>query len=124
VWQYGVADSWAPITADARPLVVIDPEDREQVEQLAAACRTAFGWTCGPTENDTTATQAALRSLVTPPKPPEPQGLGAVVEDAEGRRWVRGEHAWTNLGAKGIFLNWTAYADLAAVKVLSEGVTP
>lgn len=60
------------------------------------------------------------------PKPDEPQGLGAVVEDAEKRRWVR-----ASIPAGAVF-QWTEalsgavryYADIEVVRVLSEGVQP
>lgn len=75
--------------ADVRPLAVIDPEDREQVERLAKAINDAI-------ENQslitsTEMTQAALRKFAspTPTKPDEPTGLGAVVEDASGAEYVR-----------------------------------
>jgi hypothetical protein len=68
--------------------------------------------------------QAALRSLIAPPKPPEPQGLGAVVEDAEGRRWVRVNALIPWPYEKGdTRVSWTAVAP-APVRVLSEGVKP
>jgi hypothetical protein len=113
-----------PVFKTTRPLVVIDPESVPMDDLRRALDR----WQRWPSlTHEQVAVKALLDQIAeqtAPPKPDEPTGLGAVVEDDEGRRWVRGEHAWTNLGAKGIFLNWTAYADLAAVKVLSEGVTP
>lgn len=78
-----------------RPVVVIDPEDREQVEQLIAAWFARrypmFSRNLQPHEVDDL--QAALRAVAnpTPPKPPEPESLGAVVKDAEGLTWVRVE---------------------------------
>ena len=111
-----------------RPLVVIDPEDREQVKRLTEMYRSvdnSIGW--GPL-------QAALREFADPkpPKPEEPTGLGAVVEDVVGVRWVRTESK-PNIGGT----VWTSafhvtladkaelreYVDIDAVKVLSEGVT-
>ncbi len=62
-----------------------------------------------------------------PPKPDEPQGLGAVVEDAADHRWTRiypgvGEgEAWYCDDARGR-AQWEHWANIAAVKVLSEGV--
>lgn len=55
-------------------------------------------------------------------KPAEPSGMGAQVEDDDGRRWTRG---WTADGRT----PWYAtddgpgrdYADITAVRVLSEG---
>jgi hypothetical protein len=108
---------------DIRPLVVIDPEDREQVERLSVALGGDHYY------GSTGILQAALREFANP-KPPEPTGLGAVVEDARGVRWVRTE------SAKGITNPWSAalhekepdtvrqfaYVDINVVKVLSEGV--
>lgn len=106
---------------EARPLVVIDPEDREQVGQLAGLLG----------ENGWRATQAhglrdALRSLITPPKPKEPTGLGAVVQEAPGAKWVRvarGEYGWVRTDAMLSVREGRRFADIAAVRVLSEGVS-
>lgn len=107
---------------DARPVVVIDPEDREQVERLIMAMQQR-GWT-GLDDDAPSDMQAALRSLIAPPKPPEPQGLGAVVEDAEGEKWV-----WMSAGAQGAYWmrvgppeTWRNWSQIPAVRVLSEGV--
>lgn len=107
---------------DARPLVVIDPEDREQV----ASIRKAFQLVdCLPGDR-VDDWQAALRSLIEPPKPEEPTGLGAVVEDMTGIRWTRVEagdgetrNPWYPADCDEQPAEWTA---IAAVKVLSEGV--
>jgi hypothetical protein len=117
--------------ATDRPVVVIDPEDREQVERLA---RDNYDLIHKPGAFDALSQmsqdayvefmQAALRSLIAPPKPPEPQGLGAVVEDAEGRRWVRVNALIPWQYEKGdTRVSWTAVAP-APVRVLSEGVKP
>lgn len=73
--------TWSSATnPEGRPLLVIDPEDREQVKRLADAFDAASGsWT--------DQMQAALRSLVTP-EPDEPQGLGSVVRLTDGRVMV------------------------------------
>lgn len=112
----------------ARPLVVIDPEDREQVERLRASLeRMSFSpWACGAATCLTT----ALREFAnpTPPKPDEPTGLGAVVEDAKGYRFVRGyedegTHPWHIIDpAANHTFAWWKWSDIAAVRVLSEGV--
>lgn len=57
------------------------------------------------------------------PKPVEPTGLGAVVEDANGLRWVKArdfDHAlnWRSCPAG----MWRPFAEIDAVKLLSEGV--
>jgi len=112
-----------------RPLAVIDPEDREQVERLSRYIAAAE---CGDGMAPLDAVQAALREFADPkpPKPAEPTGLGAVVECSDGRvfvvdhvylrtpRWygpIRpGEDAYGR----------PAWSDIPAVKVLSEGVQP
>jgi len=109
-----------------RPLVVIDPEDREMADRLADLFVDGL-----PSVEPSTrgrqidAMQAALRSLIAPPKPPEPTGMGAVVEDDEGVRYVGlGDHygggqlRWK--GGRG--MTFTSYADINAVRILSEGV--
>jgi len=116
---------------DVRPLVVIDPEDAEQIGRLAEAWEAQTHATLSDTPMTLTQyrLQAALRSLITPPKPEEPTGLGAVVEDAEGYFWIRsatsGGDPWRAEGARApggrSFHTWS---DIVAVKVLSEGVTP
>ena len=117
---------------NARPLVVIDPEDREAVErfrEIAARwnARVPYADMAEPGDMDETdAMQIALREFANPkpPKPPEPTGLGAVVEDAEGDQWVVASQS-------GLFRKATGkegcgafrrYADIDAVRVLSEGV--
>lgn len=107
----------------ARPLVVIDPEDREQADRL---CRTWFGGSEPALEASVDDMQAALRSLIAPPKPDEPGGKYAVVVDADGNEWVKcanngGPRPWLRNGYL-TRAKWTAYADIRAVRVLSEGV--
>jgi hypothetical protein len=113
-----------------RPLVVIDPEDRKQVERLYALMWRDERGEVPPTADDPIYAEdvqdltAALREFATPtpPKPDEPQGLGAVVEDAEGERWVRSHpdiNPWTRPHLSGAY----PFAKIAAVRVLSEGVT-
>lgn len=66
-----------------------------------------------------------------PPKPAEPTGLGAVVEDKAGRTWVRTEAVSSDTelspwcpswGVHGDDAQPACYADLDAVRVLSVGV--
>jgi hypothetical protein len=112
---------------DARPLVVIDPEDREQVERLL---RGYCGWKSDPDEiknypHYVDEMRAALREFANPkpPKPEEPTGLGAVVEDAEGDLWVRcdaEDHgSWRRANDDAL---WRDYLSIDAVRVLSEGI--
>ena len=56
------------------------------------------------------------------PKPAEPTGLGAVVEDSQGERWVRVaecDQSWRSEHAAAL----CDYALIDAVRVLSEGVS-
>lgn len=108
-----------------RPLVVIDPEDREQVDGIRDLYDVAvIRMNDDPDPRDvapeqrTTAMQVALRDLADPkPRIEEPTGLGAVVEDAGGTRWVHLEQGiWFCL--KHGRENW---ADIDAVRVLHEG---
>lgn len=67
--------------------------------------------------------------LFAPPKPPEPTGLGAVVEDADGNTYTRADKGtlpWftTHKGGNGGRCDWTRWDDIPAVRVLSEGVQP
>ncbi|MGZ4521040.1 MAG: hypothetical protein ACXVGA_06805 [Mycobacteriaceae bacterium] len=108
--------------ASHRPLVVIDPEDREQVERLTRAHCAAFDSTCVQPE-EVNAMQAALRSLIAPPRPPEPTGLGAVVEDAEGVRWLRRHMGEQSVWCHARETGWHEWSEITAARVLSEGVT-
>jgi hypothetical protein len=106
-------------------LVVIDPEDREQVARLVTT------YNLGACEDEwIDGMQAALRSLVGPPKPEEPQGLGAVVEDADGAIWTRvatyAAAPWYSAGATGVATNScsASWSRIDVARVLSDGWTP
>jgi hypothetical protein len=110
----GISPLGIPVGRPLRPLVVLDPELDEDVQRLCDAYK-SVDHSVG-----TYWMQAALRSLVAPPKPEEPQGLGAVIEDAEGTLWVYTgeEYAWaSNGGAR----HWH---ELDVARVLSDGWTP
>lgn len=117
---------WKP-GDDSRPLAVVDPEDDAQVERLVR-----LFWDNGNDDcDDPAAMRAALREFADPKptKPAEPQGLGAVVE-CEHRvyDWARavrignGFSPWYYTDSSGNGGN-RAWDDIAAVRVLSEGVT-
>lgn len=127
-WVYGVAHATRSVDwADVRPLAVIDPEDPEQVERLLNLY--AAQWTHLPRSEcdfDSTPTmQAALREFASP-KPPEPTGLGAVVESADGRQWVRalpdgGPAKWRLVTLDGRIDPWAVWSAIPAVRILSPG---
>ena len=115
---------YADVAADLRRLVVIDAEDRRQVEQLEAAVREANGWNMLHHERRTAALQAALREFADPkpPRPEEPTGLGAVVEATHGNYFVRSERnpdrPWDRRGGGVCSYGW---GEIDAVRVISEG---
>jgi hypothetical protein len=112
-----------------RPLVVIDPEDREQVERLArmlwyASPGADWGQPHGePYPQFNADMQAALREFADPkpPRPEEPTGLGAVVRDADRRRWVRTNGVWDRQETEPIAPLSCRWDDVQAVEVLDEG---
>lgn len=115
--------------SELRPLAVIDPEDREQVERLVRSYYSEWA-DLPPAEVDLSsgepdAMQAALREFAnpTPPKPDEPTGLWSVVTtDSEGD-WIRVStelaNPWLNVQT-GRQHHWDG---VPAVRVLSEGVS-
>lgn len=123
------------IATDPRPLVVIDPErilpdwPGSLLSSLLEACALIVAESVAPWEvHETTLLNnltAAFAAVCDEPKPAEPTGLGAVVEDADGQRWVK-VHAHLDsyrqsTGTQlGIYL---PYYDINVVRVLSEGVT-
>jgi hypothetical protein len=134
-WYYGVGlnvDGKAHFSDEgsgrghvARPLVVIDPEDRQQVERLQVVMWQAHGThevMRDQLPHVADVLQSALREFADP-KPDEPTGLGAVVESEDGRRWVRSKDITTvchwKPSAGGRRVRWS---DLPHVRVLSEGV--
>lgn len=65
-----------------------------------------------------------IEPQVSLPKPDEPTGLGAVVEDVEGQFWVRDQRGWWIGGEQSIGRRSTPHWHVVnAVKVLSEGVS-
>lgn len=122
---------------DVRPLLVLDPDDADQMREFADTFYTALS---GRTRRDSARDADDMRVAVvtmlpkpTPVKPAEPTGLGAVIEDADGRLWLRVDWpkpwclAAPNEREKfrdvihGSHLPWDR---VNAVRVLSEGVTP
>jgi hypothetical protein len=104
-----------------RPLLVIDPEDREQIERLTMAIFAEVGGDLpdGYTANEV---QAAIRSLLEP-EPEEPTGLGAVVRAGDDSAWVRipqhNYNNWRRADAAGMGGYWRNIP--RPITVLSEG---
>jgi hypothetical protein len=128
-WRYG-GDRWVDndpaIVTILRPLLVLDPESDDDARRLMRAF-----WAHGNDDcDDEQAMRDAMRSLVAPPKPEEPTGLGAVVIDDQGQQWVAigdagdrrsGSLRWRE--ALGTHVGETAtWRGINAVRVLSEGV--
>lgn len=119
-WQTDTDGCGYPNEAQLRRAVVIDPEDREQVERLA--------WSIGyhgDADLFADRLQAALREFANPrpPKPEEPTGLGAVVEESDGAVWVRTDTSTSNRWVRAGFGTRARWDGINAVRVLSEGVT-
>lgn len=111
---------------DVRLLVVIDPEDDEEVERLSEVMCDLAG--TDPSDRPATwSVQKALREFANPtPRIEEPTGWGAVVEAAaytdQIRVFVRTSATsspWHDDSGNGH--NW---GELAEVRVLSHGVSP
>lgn len=117
---------------DARPLAVIDPEDREQVGRLYDFY---YELRLGEQRVDhlVDTLQAALREFAEPTpskphRPDEPGGQGAVVEDAAGCRWLRrvvsGRSPWAHYDETERATRVRDWDEIDAVRVLSDGVQP
>lgn len=133
-----LADAVEDAVRDAlASLVVIDPESPGDVARLADAfCNARWSHLPGSDECDPltrSSMQAALREFATPkpPKPDEPQGLGAVVEDADGTPWVRIENrpnitgqVWASAFSRKRpdRSDTAAWSDIDVVRILHEGV--
>jgi hypothetical protein len=119
---------------DVRPLVVIDPEEIPAAKgslaptwlrNLAAELQRDPATVSTSLENVLTYLADRIDETNAPPRPDEPTGLGAVVEDENGDRFVR-----VVSGPSNAYWHCTTSAegderwpDIAVSKVLSEGVT-
>jgi hypothetical protein len=143
-WQSAVGGCAYPLASDLSPLVVIDPTvitgphetgDTDPVREISRCLKRLAEGDGADAENGPYRGQiaarlsAAFRATIIPPKPPEPTGLGAVVEDAKGFVYVRGytddvhTHPWHVIDpSANACMAWWKYDNIAAVKVLSEGV--
>lgn len=116
--------------ASARRLVVIDPEsdeDAERLGELVGKWADRVPYSNMREDGDLThldAMQAALREFANPkpPRPEEPTGWGAVVEDRDG-------HYWTLIAPEAkVWANYSEgrgrYDDIETVRIVHEGVQP
>ena len=101
-----------------RPLVVLDiPQDVVPSKMAASLRECSHVWLADQIEGQTKA-----------PKPAEPTGLGAVVESADGRKYVRTaktDFPWVDAANPGEnAYHWTEWGGLPTppVRVISEGV--
>lgn len=106
------------MVADARPLVVIDPEDMEQVQRLTGDIPLA----------DQDDVQQALREFASPSPRVEPERY-SVIEDADGIEWVKADEVgfcWQRLGQPSSEHN--AYSPWMSlrhpVRILAPGYDP
>ena len=109
---------------NVHPLVVIDPDT---VPDLRGYLPEMSGDYDGD-DHRLVAVIDQIEAQTRPPKPAEPTGLGAVVEDAEGRRFIRyGASLAPWIGCadnEGIDPDrpYRYWSGIDAVRVLSEGV--
>lgn len=133
-WWLLDTGTWTETVEPLRPLVVIDPEDREQVERLlhdyhrqspAADGSECGGYCAGYVDQ----MQAALASPT--PQIDEPTALYTVVLDNSGHEWCHiGGQVWRSLTSSGQFMVEKHWHDSSSplagnvVEILSQGVTP
>lgn len=128
------ADGWLWATTGMRcidqaqeikPLAVIDPESDDDMDRLMKCFATLPSGVQGRDR-----VQAALREYASPkqPKPDQPTGLGAVVEDDKGKLWVyvpAGQDdlfPWLSAGPNGDG-EWQTWSNVDAVRVLDHGLS-
>lgn len=107
---------------EARPLVLLDLNDKERAALLDYA---------ESTFHFRSETLSSIRKQCEPPKPVEPLGLGAVVEDGRRMLFVRCADGWLCAGAEGRepgeyrnSLAWDELLCYGVPRVLSEGIQP
>ena len=101
-------------------LTISEPQPQYGIVQLNAECGASRELiSCDVNRADFLAAVSEVLNVdITPRKPTEPAGLGAVVEDASGKRFVRYDGDWPWLDGTAN-LQWQ---HINAVRVLSEGV--
>lgn len=126
----GSAYSRSNEITDLRPLIVIDPEDEAESEAIIQAFVASGVWRVIPIGvEDTHAyrrqqVQAALLSLIAPPKPDEPTDPKARVTDRRENIWrllADGDWVCTSGPDCGEYLEWRSLTGRGPLTV--EGVT-
>ena len=105
--------------ADVRPLVVLDPESDEDCRRLADALNDMDGAPAWLTQG-----AAALLRALADPKPAEPTGLGAVVRDGRGDKWVLIDVTGPDVEPVRQWRTWWGnrpWHEIDVAEVLSEG---
>lgn len=91
-WVGNVRHATDGKVTSVRPLLVLDPDDPDQMRELERRL-SAADWSASDfTTNRVDAISVTVRAMLpkpTPVKPAEPAGLGAVVEDIHGYLWTR-----------------------------------
>lgn len=105
---------------NVRRLVVLDPFDPPLLANNLRYIHGKYIGARAPGEELLLRLADQIEAQTRPPKPPEPQGLGAVVEDRDGLRWVNSHRvtAWVHQD-----MQPRKWGELDVVRVLSEGVT-
>ncbi len=127
-WTCDDGAEWAASQVDSvRPLVVLDPDNEDDLDGLCASLVEAMhaaGDVASAANGVHPATvAAALRDFITPP-PPEPQGLGAVAEDRHGDLWVSFHSSATGTwwrDRKGQNVRWSGLGIKSADQIKSQG---
>lgn len=123
------------VIAEARPLLTVDLEDHDALDPIIDLI---WGDRNRANRPPTWRVREGLKALISaPPKPDEPTGWLARVEDSSGTEWVRwwerGHSPWSRVKVTGVNGRHVAdpspgkncgYDQIAAVRVLSEGITP
>lgn len=123
-WRPGCADTFYHPNCEARPLVVIDPEDASGDVARLRDLLTEHGWL---EQSSASSLPVILREYANPTPPiKEPIGLGAVVREGTGL-WVlsrRGYgYPWRAVnGDDSRTRSWASFSP--DVEVLHEGYTP
>ncbi len=121
---YTAYGHWADsVVADIRPLVVLDLGAID-IPDFLDSLRGGLGGDVAENVAD------QIEGQTRPPKPAEPTGFGALVEDSNGHKFVRVAHpmdavfegrSWQRIGGQLNAVRNFQWADIDVVGILSEG---